>query len=64
MPIELEITSLRTSFSRMCNKEETHAQRLVQLETLDEKRHNNATKCSYQEEEEARTQRRKLGHEV
>ena len=38
LPIELEITSLRTSFSRMCNKEETHAQRLVQLETLDEKR--------------------------
>ena len=38
LPIELEITSLRTSFSRMCNKEETHAQRLVQLETLEEKR--------------------------
>ena len=29
LPIELEITSLHTSFSRMCNKEEAHVQRLV-----------------------------------
>ena len=58
LPIELEITSLCTSFARRKDDKETHAQRLVQLEVLDEKR------LQALQTLEAAQQRRKAKHDT